>query len=604
MKRLPFKQGGVVVLALAVLAAAAMALWLGVFRQERAAAAADVGLNVSIASTPISGTTLAQGSTISYTVTVNSDAATSAAGGNITLTIDLSNATLVAGSFSSPNAITCTGTDPIDCQVPNFTAAGSKTVSFSATVGAGTPVLVGAAIDPPVNGSGVGEVDEGTGGGDTTDDDGDDPLDCNTVGEGTDGGTAAEPDNFACTSHAVGAADLTIGKTAVPAEGTTVPLGSTITYTLTASNAGSGTAANVVIRDILGTGLTYVSAGGTGVICTTALPQINCTVASLVPGVPATVTVVATVAASAGTLLNGAYIDPTNAITETNEEADEPGSLDCTAVGEVPGGTMEPDNFDCISHTATAGAVDLTITKTASPGEGMGAKTGDTITYTLTVANSASATVAATNVPIRDILGTGLTYVSATGTGVTCTHPSAQQIDCTVTSLAPSGSATVTIVATVSATSGTVFNGARVDPANAIPESNEDADDPDYDCTATGANVGEGTDPDPATDPDNFDCTRHTLTTASPTPTPTATVSAGQLLNCPYSGKWAISVWDGPTGKPIAEALATCPGVTIVAAYSLDRTTNGWFKYFPGRGTDINNLLTLSDMQAILTLAQ
>ena len=598
MKRLPFKQGGVVVLALAVLAAAAMALWLGVFRQERAAAAADVGLNVSIASTPISGTTLAQGSTISYTVTVNSDAATSAAGGNITLAIVLSNATLVTGSFLSPHLIACTGAGPIDCQVPNFAAAGSKTVTFRATVGATSPVLVGAAIDPPVDGSGVGEVDEGTATPNTDDDDGDDPLDCIAVGEGTDGGTAAEPDNFACTSHAVGAADLTIGKTAVPAEGAILPLGSTITYTLTASNAGSGTATNVVIRDILGTGLTYVSATGTGVICTTALPQINCTVASLVPGVNATVTVVATVAASTGTLLNGAYIDPTNAITETNEEADEPGSLDCTAVGEVPGGTMEPDNFDCISHTATAGAVDLTITKTASPGEGMGAKTGDTITYTLTVANSASATVAATNVPIRDILGTGLTYVSATGTGVTCTHTSAQQIDCTAASIAAGASVTVTVVATVSATSGSIFNGARVDPGSVITETNEDADDPDYDCTA----VGEGT--TTATEPDNFDCTRHTLTTATPTPTPTATVTAGALLNCPYSGKWAISVWDGPSGKATNEALATCTGVTIVAAYSLDRTTNGWLVYFPGRGTDINNLLTLSSMQAILTLAQ
>jgi uncharacterized repeat protein (TIGR01451 family) len=595
MKRLPFRQGGTLALTLAVLAAVAIALWLGVFSQKWAAGAADGGLNVSIASTPASGTTLAQGNIINYTVTVSSDAVTAAADGNITLLIVLSNATLVAGSFSSPHSIACTGAGPIDCQVPNFAAAGSKTVSFNATVGATGPVLVGAAIDPPVNGSGVGEVDEGTNALNTDDDDGDDPdLTCAAVGEGTDGGTAAEPDNFDCTSHAVGPADLTIGKTAVPAEGTILPLGSTITYTLTASNAGSGTATNVVIRDILGTGLTYVSAGGTGVICTTALPQINCTVASLVPGVNATVTVVATVAASTGTLLNGAYIDPANAITETNEEADDL-TLECGTVGEVPGGTMEPDNFDCTTHTG--GAVDLTITKTASPAEGTGAKTGDTITYTLTVSNASGATATATNVPIRDILGTGLTYVSAAGTGVTCTHTTAQQIDCTVASIAPSGSATVTIVATVSATTGTVLNGARVDPGNVITETNEDADDPDYDCTA----VGEAA--TTATEPDNFDCTRHTLTAATPTPTPTATVTPGALTNCPLSGRWALSVWDGPSGKATNEALATCTGVTIVAAYSLDRTTNGWLVYFPGR-TDINDLLTLSDMQAILTLAQ
>ena len=63
-------------------------------------------------------------------------------------------------------------------------------------------------------------------------------------------------------------------------------------------------------------------------------------------------------------------------------------------------------------------------------------------------------------------------------------------------------------------------------------------------------------------------------------------------------------MWNGPTGKTPAEALATCPGVTIVAAYSLDRTNNGWLVYFPGRGTDVNTLLSLSSMQAILTLAQ
>ena len=55
--------------------------------------------------------------------------------------------------------------------------------------------------------------------------------------------------------------------------------------------------------------------------------------------------------------------------------------------------------------------------------------------------------------------------------------------------------------------SGTVLNGARVDPQNIIGETNDDADDPALDC----ATVGEGTDIDPATEPDNFDCTSHTV---------------------------------------------------------------------------------------------
>jgi uncharacterized repeat protein (TIGR01451 family) len=302
--------------------------------------------------------------------------------------------------------------------------------------------------------------------------------------------------------------DLTITKTASPADGSNVSTGATVTYTVTAGNSGTVTATNVPIRDTIGTGLSLTSVTpGSGVTCGDITPpEINCTAASIAPGESRTVTIAVTVAATNGTVLNGARVDPTNAIAESNEDADDP-DRDCAAVGEGTDAAdpTEPDNFDCTGHTVTV-QPDLTVTKTASPADGSNVSTGATITYTLTASNSGGAT--ATNVPIRDILGTGLTYVSATGSGVTCTHPSAQQIDCTVASLALGASATVTITATVAATSGTVLNGARVDPANAIAEANEAADDPDRDCTA----VGEGTDPPPGTEPDNFDCTGHTVT--------------------------------------------------------------------------------------------
>ena len=755
MKQLRFRRGVVLALALAVLAAVAIALSLGVFRQERAAASPDVDLWVTVDSTPDSGTTMAPGSIITYVVTVHSTGATAADDDDITLNIDLDNATYVTGSGSITGNVFCAwAAVPIVCDVPDFTGAGNKTVSFNATVGATGPVLVGAALDPPITGGvgEVGEVDEGTNALNVDDDDGDDDiLNCAAVGEGSDL-SGEEPDNFDCTSHGVGNAELTIAKTSSPSEATAVGLGSAILYNLTASNdaAAAGTATDVVIRDYIPTGLlTFVyAAPGLGVTCTdTAPPQINCTVATLAPGHSASVAILVSVAASSGAVLNGAYVDPDDVIDEDNEDADDP-ALVCTAVGEGSDdgdGPTEDDNYDCTSHTVTA-LPDLSIAKTATPAETTAVKTGDTITYTLTASN-ASGTGTATNVAIRDILGTGLTFGSVinVSAGVTCAT-ALPQINCTAPSIAPGGSATVTMTATVSATSGSVFNGARVDPANAIPEINDDADDPDLDCSATGVNVGEGTDTGEVTEPDNFDCTRHTFggvdltitKTASPTEATTvatgsnitytitarnatgapsaatnvgirdtlgsgltfvsatpsgtgvtcaditppeinctaasiaaggsatvtivATVSAtsgtvlngarvdpagtiaetnedaddpdltcaavgegtttatepdnfdctshtvgaaaGALLNCPLSGKWALSVWNGPSGKPIAEALATCTSVNIVAAYSLDRTTNTWLKYFPGRGTDINDLLSLSSMQAIITRGQ
>ena len=308
--------------------------------------------------------------------------------------------------------------------------------------------------------------------------------------------------------------DLVITKTASPPDGSSVSTGATITYTLTASNAAAATATatNVVIRDYIGTGLTFVSATpGSGVTCGAYDPvtrQINCTAASISPGESRTLTIAVTVTATSGTVLNGARVDPTNAIAESNEDADDP-DRDCAAVGEGTDAAdpTEPDNFDCTGHPMN-GQPDLTVTKTASPADGSSVSTGSTITYTLTVCNSGGAT--ATNVVIRDTVGSGLTFVSATpGSGVTCGayDPVTRQINCTAASIGPSECRTVIIPVTVNATSGTVLNGARVDPANVIAELNEDADDPDRDCSA----VGEGTDVAPATEPDNFDCTGHSV---------------------------------------------------------------------------------------------
>ena len=73
------------------------------------------------------------------------------------------------------------------------------------------------------------------------------------------------------------------------------------------------------------------------------------------------------------------------------------------------------------------------------------------------------------------------------------------------------------------------------------------------------------------------------------------------MLGCPQAGKWAMSVWSGASGTPIEQAVASCTGVTIAAAYWLDPHTQTWSQYFPGR-PEISNLTSLSQMQGIITL--
>ncbi|MGQ9572825.1 MAG: choice-of-anchor Q domain-containing protein [Dehalococcoidia bacterium] len=74
----------------------------------------------------------------------------------------------------------------------------------------------------------------------------------------------------------------------------------------------------------------------------------------------------------------------------------------------------------------------------------------------------------------------------------------------------------------------------------------------------------------------------------------------GSLHNCPQPGKWAISVWEGADSTDIGQALATCGEEAVYFAYYLDPDTQNWLRYLGGR-SDISNLLTLNDMQGVLT---
>ncbi|MGB7655624.1 MAG: proprotein convertase P-domain-containing protein [Novosphingobium sp.] len=92
----------------------------------------------------------------------------------------------------------------------------------------------------------------------------------------------------------------------------------------------------------------------------------------------------------------------------------------------------------------------------------------NTITYTLTVASAATSTNTATGVVVRDLLPSGVQFVSSSGTG---TYNSATG-DWSVGSLAPGANATMTITATVAAGDGVVV----ANPAEITASSQTDID--------------------------------------------------------------------------------------------------------------------------------
>jgi hypothetical protein len=75
----------------------------------------------------------------------------------------------------------------------------------------------------------------------------------------------------------------------------------------------------------------------------------------------------------------------------------------------------------------------------------------------------------------------------------------------------------------------------------------------------------------------------------------------GSLRNCPPAGKWSIAVWEGQSGIPAADALATCGGGAVAAAYSLDPQTGAWSRWFAGK-PEVSNLLPLSNLQGVMAL--
>ena len=324
--------------------------------------------------------------------------------------------------------------------------------------------------------------------------------------------SAATPDPVAGNNEAVvitpvdASADLVVAKTASPSPA--VP-GETIEYTVTVTNAGPSDAVGVTVSDPV-PALTGVSATSSAGACTVGA-SVDCSI----PTIPAGETVTATIT---GTIDPARTLDLVNTASATSATPDP-----------------APGNNSGTAATPMLPAADLSITKTASPNP---VTAGNTVTYTITVANSGPSNAA--NVVVADTLPPELVGGAATSSQGSCTGTS-----CDLGAVAAGATATVTITADVPAS---------IDPTTVA------------DNTATVSSAT--TDPD-ATDNDatiSTDVTAIADLRLTKAATPTTVVAGGVAT-------WTIVVTnDGPSDADAFDVLDTLAPALAPAAATVDGT--------------------------------
>lgn len=354
--------------------------------------------------------TVVAGTTLTYTITASNAGPSNAT--NVSLTDTLpANTTFASVTQTSGPTFTCTA--------PAVGNAGIVNCSIATLAGGGTSAVFNLVVNvaPGATGS------------------------ISNTANITAATTDPTPgNNTSTTSTAVTqSADLTVAKTGPDA----VTAGSNITYTVTANNAGPSNATGVSLTDVLPANTTFVSAtqtSGPAFICTTppagSPGTITCTAATFVSGATAVFSFVVNLApAATGVVSNTAAI--TSATTDP-----------------TPGNSTSG-----LSSAIGAGPTDVSITKTA---DAASYKAGSDATFTLTVRNNGPGNAAGTTV--TDVLPTGTTLVSATPTQGTCTGTTT--VVCTLGALAPSTTATITLVLHLPQTIGPISNTATVTIAN------------------------------------------------------------------------------------------------------------------------------------------
>jgi uncharacterized repeat protein (TIGR01451 family) len=229
-------------------------------------------------------------------------------------------------------------------------------------------------------------------------------------------------DSTTQTTSVTSCADVAISKHTAPS---TAAAGDLITYDVTVTNCGPGTAYNVSLVDLLPTGTTFVSqtqTSGPAFVLGNTTSQVTNTIATLVYKATATFSIVARVSTAAPDNLK-----LTNKVTASTNSSDPNTS----------------NNTSTATTTVVAPKSDLSISKHTAPDS---VQAGGNISYTIFVYNAGP--TAASNVSLVDMLPAGTTLIQQSQTGgpsfVLGSTPT--QVTNTIAALAANATATFTIL--------------------------------------------------------------------------------------------------------------------------------------------------------------
>ncbi len=332
------------------------------------------------------------GNNITYTVVIRNNGPATSSTVAFTEPLPANTSFVSVAATSGTAGWTCSGSS-ISCTIPTFASGASTTFTVVVTVGAATP-------------SGTIITDTATVSAATTD-----PNPSNNVATAT------------TVVATAGQADLALTKTGTP---NPVLAGNNLTYTITVTNNGPATAANVTMQDTLPSNTSFVSiTTPPGWTCPAPSGGFqNCTNPSVVSGATATFTMVLKV--TAGTAPGTAI---TNSATVSSSSTTDP--------------TNANNSASTTSNVASPTQADVAIIKTASPEP---VDQGTNLTYTLQVTNNGPAV--ATGITVTDPLPSQVTFTSssiAASQGSCAYNSGTTTVNCTLNNMSVGALVIITI---------------------------------------------------------------------------------------------------------------------------------------------------------------